>query len=130
VRDGKTYAVLSHLGFLANVAGGIALPCVFRYSDTGKNPYVRHHATEALNFTLTMLPLLAIGWIIYVVSLVAAFSNGDGPSPAGVACLLVPVLVWGVFGVIGAVQAGKGRWWRYPVAIRFVGRGDPPSPAR
>jgi uncharacterized Tic20 family protein len=91
---------------------------------------VRHHATEALNFTLTMLPLLALGWIIYVVTLVAAFSNGDGPNPLGVLGFFAPFALWAVFAIIGAVQAGKGRWWRYPIAIRFVGRNDPPVPAR
>jgi hypothetical protein len=122
VRDGKTYAVLSHLGFFG---GGFLLPLIFRYADTGRNLYVRHHATEALNFNLTFL----IAWLgVWPATVVVLVLVGGGPAAA---LLTLSFAVWvaaAVFAVSAAIKASHGDWYRYPVAIRFVGRGEPRLP--
>jgi len=124
VRDGKVYAVLSHLGFFG---GGFLLPLIFRYADTGKNPYVRHHATEAMNFNLTFLIAWLVLWPVTVIVLVL-----DGGGLAG-GLLTLSFVVWvagAVFAVSAAIKASHGEWYRYPVSIRFVGRNEPRVPAR
>jgi uncharacterized Tic20 family protein len=72
-----------------------------------KDPFVRHHAAEALNFQITLL----IGYVVAIaLSLIL------------IGLLLLPVLfVLGiVFPILAAVAANKGEWYRYPVCIRLV----------
>ena len=54
------------------------LPLIFRYADTGRNPYVRHHATEALNFNLTFLIAWLVVWPVTVVVLVLLHRGKGG----------------------------------------------------
>jgi uncharacterized Tic20 family protein len=124
VRDGKVYAVLSHLGFFG---GGFVLPLIFRYAETGRNPYVRHHATEALNFNLTFLIAWLVVWPVTVVVLVL---DGGGTAAA---LFTLSAAIWiagAVFAIVGAVKASHGESYRYPISIRFVGRNEPRGPAR
>jgi uncharacterized Tic20 family protein len=94
---------LTHLGF---VLGGIITPMAVFLVEK-HHPYVRHHAAEALNFQITVLlvavlsiPLMLI-YVGFVTLLAAALGNV-------------------VLGITGALQARRGRWWRYPVNVRIV----------
>jgi uncharacterized protein len=125
VQEGSTLSVLSHVGYFV---AGFILPLIFRLTEGRKNEYVRHHSTEALNFQLTWFAGWVTGFVAVFVSLIA-FSDGDGNPTVwffliwfGMAALYV---TGAVFSVIGAIRAGRGEWWRYPVNIRFV-RGARP----
>jgi len=99
----RTVAVLTHLGF---VLGGFIMPLAV-YRIERANPYLRHHAAEALNFQITvaLVVLVSVPLMLVVV---------------GFATLLLAVVADVVLGVIGAVQAARGVWWRYPVNLRLV----------
>jgi uncharacterized Tic20 family protein len=130
--DGKTLALVAHLGFLGV---GPVLPLVLRLTEGKRNAFVRHHATEALNFQLTYLLVFLVGFVAFVGTSVAS------TPPTGRATAVPPVffvvfaamMVAGVanlaFSVLGCVRASQERWWRYPVSIRFV-RGARPRSAR
>ena len=120
VDQGKTLAVLSHVGMFILA---IILPLIFRQTEGKTNRYVRHHATEALNFQLTFL-ILWIGSIITVVSIAASTTDSNGDTSGWI---VLPFLVLfalyaacAVLAIIGAVRAGQRRWWRYPIRIPFV----------
>jgi uncharacterized protein len=118
VQEGKSMAVLSHFGFLAC---WFVLPLVLRVTAGRDNEYVRHHATEALNFMI-------LATIVYVASLILMLSSirfsTTGGFPRGFVLgeLVVGLLQVGVaaFAIVGAVRASQGVWWRYPISIRFV----------
>lgn len=90
------------------------------------DPFVRHHAREALNAQIWF----AIGWNLLAGSAIAsAVRAGDAGPPAwfviafGLAALLLVVTTG--FALRGVVQASRGIWWRYPLPFRFV--RNPPS---
>jgi len=108
--DGRTMAMLSHLGVLV---GGLLVPLVI-YLTVGKtDPFVRHHATEALNFSLTYLLFMFAAMVIGMVTLFFAFI-------VLFPLMFVVAIAHVAFGIIGATKANKGEWWRYPINIRFV----------
>ena len=135
----RSLAVLSHLG---SVLGGFLLPLVIYLTADRRDRFLRHHAAEGLNFQLTLL--LGVG--LAVVAMFGAFFLGIlGASGGGtgafaffggffVVWLLIMALSFGgiVLGILGAVRANQGVWWRYPVCIRFVrgadGTGDEGGP--
>lgn len=133
----KVLAVVSHLGSLF---GGFLLPLVIYLIADREDRYLRHHASEALNFQITFSLVWFVGFLLFFASTIGGavlFGNGEGGGEAGLAAGIV--LVWFVmmasmvasmvFGVIGAVRASQGVWWRYPVCIRFVrGAVDRPGP--
>jgi uncharacterized Tic20 family protein len=118
-------AVLSHFGFFAC---WFVLPLVIRITGGKDNAFVRHHATEALNFMITASIAYGIGILVWIVG-VAAMAASDGGGGAGI--LFVWPVVWLVqlavlgFSIMAAVRASQGVWWRYPISIRFV-RGARP----
>lgn len=101
--NAKTLVILSHLGF---VLGGFIMPLAVYLVDK-TNPFVRHHATEALNFQLTVLLVAFVSMPLMLVFI-------------GFFTLLAAVGGSVVFGIMGAVQASQGQWFRYPVSIRFL----------
>jgi uncharacterized protein len=121
----KTMAVLAHLG---PILGGFILPLVIYLVTDKRDVYVRHHASEGLNFSLTFL----IAWfgaaLVFLIVLgVSAAAAGSGGAGAALGLFFVFWLVlfvasigtW-VFAVIAAMAASRGIWYRYPICIRFV----------
>jgi hypothetical protein len=104
VSDPKTLAMLCHL--LAIFFGFLG-PLVMYLVYGDKDPFVRHHAAESLNFQI----MLTIG---YVISFILMFVL--------VGFLLLPILIIGglVLEIIGCLRAGSGEWWRYPINLRLV----------
>lgn len=123
-------SVICHLGMLVFA---IVVPLVV-YLTIGKDdPDVRHHAREALNFQITFfLVWIAAGLLTLFVGFGSVMAAGDGAPPVGF-FLMFP-LMFGLFfagiglGIYGAVQAGRGLRWRYPISIRLVGRSEANRP--
>ena len=70
-----------------------------------KGPFVQHHAKESLNFSITVLligivlAISIIGWAIIWWALPA---------------------YWIICRVIAALQTSQGKFFRYPLTIRFI----------
>ena len=117
---GRSMAMLVHLSAFV---GGFILPLVLLLTEGKKNTFVKHHATEALNFQITFL----ISYLLCIAGLVvtAIIGGGNGtPSPVVFVALILATIVlvvghW-VFAIIGCLRASKGEWWYYPVNIHFV----------
>ena len=94
----RSWAIAAHLsGFLAAyVALGFLGPLVCMLAVGDRSPYARRHAVEALNFNLSwllyivisgilvfvlvgfvLLPLLAIGYLVFVILGAVAASRGE-----------------------------------------------------
>jgi uncharacterized protein len=102
--DPKTMAMLSHL--LAIFTGFLA-PLIIYLVNGEKDPYVRHHSAESLNFQITVA-------IAYVISFVLIFVL--------IGLLLLPLVFIGalVLEIMATMAANRGEWYRYPVNIRLV----------
>jgi uncharacterized Tic20 family protein len=132
VADGKIAAVLSHVGYFV---AGFLLPLVFLLTEGRKNTFVRHHAAEALNFAITFLVAWVVAMVLLVpVAVLTGDLDDDDQVPVGLLAWLALVgLLWlagAACSVVGAVRAGQGAWWRYPVSLRLVkGAVAPPTGA-
>lgn len=109
-------AMLAHLGgFVVGCLGWVP-PLAVYLARRDASPFVRHHASEAANFQITLLIPYAFAWVAFL---------GLGiflPNLSWIGSLLI-ALVWIlsiVLGVIGASSANKGTWYRYPVSIRLL----------
>lgn len=126
-RDSNSRAMWAHLGALLTWLAGLIIfaplslfcfivPLILRSSHP-HDPFIRHHATQALNSTLTGL----IIWVPAVVLIFLAIF-----SPVGIAgALLVGIAALGlslarlVCGIIGAVKAHNGQPYQYPIWVAF-----------
>ena len=98
--EDKTWAVLSHvLGWL------IALIALLVKGN--ERPFVRDQAVEALNFDITMAIGLAVS--IPLMFVIIGFFTFFAIAIAGF-----------VLHIVGAIQAGQGVRYRYPINLRLI----------
>ena len=104
VADDTGSAVIAHV--LALFTGILGTGIYYAVSND-KSPFVRHHVTEALNFSIT----LAIAWMATSILIFVL-----------IGLLIVPfLLLWGfIMPILAAVAANKGEWYRYPATLRLV----------
>ena len=101
--DPKTLSMLTHLGGL--VFGFI--PSLIVYLLRPNDPFVRHHASQALNFQITLL-------IAYVVATVLLLVL--------IGLLLLPVIFLGsvVIQILAALAANRGEYYKIPLALPLL----------
>ena len=97
-------ALAGHLSWLVGLP--ILVPLIV-FLVKGDNPFVRHHAAEALNFHITTTVYAAIGVVLLFVL---------------VGFVLLPLLAvfFLVCSVLAAVAAGNGRRYRYPLTLHLI----------
>lgn len=104
-------AMWAHLSALliSYVACGLGFigPLIIMNGQGKQSAFVRHHAVEALNFSLTVLIAYIVSGVLIIVV---------------IGLFLLPIVAIGslVLYIMAAVAANRGEWYRYPVNIRFV----------
>lgn len=105
----RNWAVVAHLS--AFVGAWVALafvgPLVVWLIKRDEHPFVAMHATEALNFNLSLLIWLAVAVPLSLLLI-------------GIPLLITIGIAWLVLTVVAAVKAANGEEYRYPFTIRFV----------
>lgn len=101
--DPKTLAMLTHLAGL--VFGFI--PSLIVYLLKPNDPFVRHHASQALNFQITLI-------IAYVVAAALILLL--------IGLLLLPVIFLGSIAIqiVAALAANRGEYYKIPLAIPLL----------
>jgi uncharacterized Tic20 family protein len=117
----QNWAVLAHLSALAPLIVGLPLtflgPLVLWLLIRDRGAYVRHQATEALNFN--------ISWFVWGVVLLLAGLALSVPTlglamfPA-LMLLAALAIAWLTLVIVAAVRAAGGETYRYPLTMRFV----------
>lgn len=106
--EARNWATLSHLSAFVMFLGIPALvgPLV-AWLIKRDDPYVEHHAKEALNFN--------ISFFIYGVVAGALIL-------ALVGLLLLPIVLvtWFVLAIRASIKASAGEYYRYPMTLRLV----------
>lgn len=117
--DERVWATAAHWSAL--VAAFVALaflgPLVVLFTKGSSSAYVRRHAVESLNFQLSMLVYGVAGTVLGIGLVVATLGIG--------LLVVLPLLIafsifWLVMTIIGAMKAGNGEDYRYPLTIRMV----------
>jgi uncharacterized Tic20 family protein len=105
----RNWAMAAHLSSFvaAYLLLGVIGPLVVMLLVGERSPFARRHAVEALNFNLSVLIYLAVSIPLMLVLI-------------GIPMVLAIGLLYLVAVIMGAVEAGKGREFRYPLTIRFI----------
>lgn len=105
----RNWAMAAHLSAFLGAWVALALlgPLVVWLIKRDDHPFIRAHATEALNFNISVLIYLAIGVILAFVLI-------------GIPLLVALGIAWLVLTIVAAVRAANGEDYRYPLTIRFV----------
>ncbi len=102
------------MGMLAHILGGVTNflgPLIIWLIKKDESPFVNDQGKEALNFQITV----AIG---YLVLAVLSFIPVVG---CVTSILMMAVWIAGlVFGILGGLEANKGKVYRYPFALRLI----------
>ena len=110
--DPRSLALLAYLGALL---AGLLVPLIVWLTAGKTDPFVRHHALEALNFQLTVVVIGFAAMAVFVVGLITIIV----PILVFVA-LMVGWVLMVVWTIQGAVASYRGEWWVYPWNIRFI----------
>ncbi len=107
----RTWCALCHasalLGVFLHFPGHVLAPLVVWLMKRDESPEIDAHGKEALNFQISMLIYNAVAAVFCLVL---------------IGFLLLPLL-WvlnAIFVIIAAIQASDGKFYRYPMTIRFI----------
>ena len=106
----RQYAMLIQLsGLLSYRLGPLALIVTLALwmGRKDESPFINDHGREAMNYKISMWIYKSIAGLLVLVL---------------VGCFILPALI--IFDVVvvcmGAVAANNGRYYRYPITIRFI----------
>lgn len=104
----RLWSVLCHVSYFFGFGLiSFLFPLIVYLVMTPSDPFVRHHAREALNFHLSVL--------LYLICCIPLCFIVVGIP------LIVIVTVFGlVCSIVGAVRASQGIYYSYPATISFV----------
>ncbi|MBV2363064.1 DUF4870 domain-containing protein [Streptomonospora nanhaiensis] len=102
--EDRTMALVAHLG---GVFTGFLLPLVLYFVKKDESAFVRHHSAQAFNFQMTMFIGVVVSCVLMFV--IIGF----------VTIFIIPILVI-VFGIIAAMKANQGEWYKYPMTIPML----------
>ncbi|WP_165865644.1 DUF4870 domain-containing protein [Vallicoccus soli] len=119
--EDRTWAGAAHGGALAGVlAGGlfgVVAPITVLLARGQDSPYVRRHASAALNFQLTALLVAVVGGLAGIAVTVLTLGLAlIVVLPAALAYVAFALVVM----VLATVRAVQGEEYRYPLSIPFV----------
>jgi uncharacterized Tic20 family protein len=108
-QEDRNWAMAAHLSAVVGawLALGFIGPLAVLLIRGDRSPFVRAHCVEALNFNLSVLIYVLVGWVLTFVLV-------------GFPILLALSILWVVCTVLGLVKANRGELYRYPLTIRFV----------
>ncbi|HTD02044.1 MAG: DUF4870 domain-containing protein [Verrucomicrobia bacterium] len=109
--DVRTWSVLCHasalLGLFFHFLGHLGGPLIVWLMKRGDSPEIDAHGKESLNFQISMLIYDAVAAILCIVLI-------------GIPILIALWVLNTVFVIIASVKASEGKFYRYPITIRFI----------
>jgi hypothetical protein len=107
----RTWNVLCHasalLGILIHFPGQLLGPLIVWLAKRDDSPEIDAHGKEALNFQISMLIYNAVAAVFCLILI-------------GFVFLAVLWVLNAVFVIIASIQASEGKFYRYPITIRFL----------
>lgn len=102
--DERLWATLIHIG---GILFGFLSPLIGWLVLKDRSAFVGEHSKSALNFQLTMLIALIVGYITTLIFI-------------GILIIIAAYIVILIFEIMGALAANKGQHYKYPFAIKFI----------
>jgi uncharacterized Tic20 family protein len=111
VTNVRTWCALCHasalLGVFVHFPGHLIPPLIVWLLKRDESPEIDAHGKEAVNFQLSMLIYNVVAAVFCIVLI-------------GFAFLAVLWVLNAIFVIIAAIQASDGKFYRYPMTIRFI----------
>jgi uncharacterized Tic20 family protein len=111
VANVRTWCAFIHasalLGVFIHFPGHLLPPLILWLIKRDESPELDAHGKEAVNFQISMLIYNAVAAFFCIVLV-------------GFAFLAVLWLLNAIFVIIAAIQASDGKFYRYPMTIRFI----------
>lgn len=106
--DERTWGLFVHLSTVVSITVIPVVPGIIMYFVKRKEShYLRDTAAEVLNFQISIFIYMCIGFILAAIII-------------GIPLVLAAYAL-AIFGLIkGTIAGNKGRYFRYPMCIRFV----------
>jgi uncharacterized Tic20 family protein len=102
--DARMWSLFAQLG---GILFGFIPSLVIYLIYKDRDPFIRRHASQALNFQIIIL-------IAYIVSFMLVFVL------IGIPLLIAVGICWFVFPILGAIAANKGEDYTYPLVPQMV----------
>jgi uncharacterized Tic20 family protein len=102
--DPKSMAMLAQL---LGIFTGFLGPLIIYLVNGDKDPFVKHHSAEALNFQITLVIAYVVSFVLMLVLI-------------GFLLFFVVWIASLVFMIQATLAANRGEWYRYPINIRLV----------
>ena len=102
--DQRLWATLDHIG---GIFFGWVSTLVVYLVLKDRGGFIREHSKTALNFHITMVLALIVGWVLTIVLV-------------GFLILAAVYIVIIVFAIIAAMKANSGELYSYPLTIKFI----------
>jgi uncharacterized Tic20 family protein len=107
----RTWNILCHasalFGVFLHFPGHLLGPLIVWLAKRGDSPEIDAHGKESLNFQISMLIYNVIAAVFCLVLV-------------GFVFLAVLWVLNAVFVIIASIQASDGKFYRYPMTIRFI----------
>jgi len=107
----RTWTALCHasalLGVFLHFPGHFIPPLIIWLLKRHESPEIDAHGKEAVNFQISMLIYNAVAAVFCLILI-------------GFVALAVLWFLNAVFVIIAAIQASDGKFYRYPMTIRFI----------
>ena len=107
----RTWTAFCHLSALLGVflhfPGHVIPPLIIWLAKRDDSPELDAHGKEAVNFQISMLIYNAVAAVFCLVLI-------------GFVFLAILWVLNAVFVIIAAIQASDGKFYRYPMTIRFI----------
>jgi uncharacterized Tic20 family protein len=107
----RTWSALCHasalLGVFLHFPGHLIPPLIVWLAKRDESPEIDAHGKEAVNFQISMLIYNLVAAVFCLILI-------------GFVFLLILWVLNVVFVIIAAIQASDGKFYRYPMTIRFI----------
>jgi uncharacterized protein len=107
----RTWIILSHasalLGVFLHFPGHLLGPLIIWLAKRDDSSEIDAHGKESLNFQISMLIYNVIAAVFCLILI-------------GFAFLAILWVLNAVFVIVASIQASEGKFYRYPMTIRFI----------
>src|SRR5207302_11072966 len=107
----RTWSALCHasalLGVFLHFPGHLIPPLIIWLAKRDDSPEIDAHGKEAVNFQISMLIYNAVAAVFCLILI-------------GFVFLAILWVLNAVFVIVAAIQASDGKFYRYPMTIRFI----------
>ncbi|MFN2508712.1 MAG: DUF4870 domain-containing protein [Chthoniobacterales bacterium] len=111
VSNVRTWTTLCHasalLGVFLHFPGHLLAPLIVWLMKRDESPEIDAHGKEAVNFQISMLIYTVVAAVFCIILI-------------GFVFLAILWVLNAVFVIIAAIHASDGKFYRYPMTIRFI----------